>query len=146
MARRKKRKASYRRRSRKMGAAAVKNKAMDIVGIAAGAAIASIVTSKLFPNMNEKIKNAAVIGLGAFLMPRVLKGAMGENLGNGMIAAGSIGLLKNFNVLGRITDVMEVPVTFGAVEDNISLISGTDSVMAGDDLAVLAGSEEEYDY
>lgn len=144
MARRKKRKVS-RRRSRRMGAA--KGQIMDIVGIAGGAAIATILTSKLLPNLDSKIKNAAVIGVGAFLMPRVLKGAMGQNLGNGMIAAGSIGLLKEFNVIGAINDVMDVPVMVGAIDDNISLISGTDNVMAGDDIAVLAGSEEdEYDY
>ena len=143
MARRKKRKVS-RRRSRRMGAA--KGQIMDIVGIAGGAAIATILTSKLLPNLDSKIKNAAVIGVGAFLMPRVLKGAMGQNLGNGMIAAGSIGLLKEFNVIGAINDVMDVPVMVGAIDDNISLISGTDNVMAGDDIAVLAGSEEDYDY
>jgi hypothetical protein len=144
MARRKKRKVS-RRRSRRMGAA--KGQIMDIVGIAGGAAIATILTSKLLPNLDSKIKNAAVIGVGAFLMPRVLKGAMGQNLGNGMIAAGSIGLLKEFNVIGAINDVMDVPVMVGAIDDNISLISGTDNVMAGDEIAVLAGSEEdEYDY
>jgi hypothetical protein len=144
MARRKKRKVS-RRRSRKMGAA--KGQIMDIVGIAAGAAAATILTSKLLPNLDSKIKNAAVVGIGAFLMPKVLKGAMGQNLGNGMIAAGSIGLLKDFAVISGINDYMDVPVMVGAVDDNISLISGTDSVMAGDDIAVLAGQEEdEYDY
>ena len=143
MARRKKRKVS-RRRSRRMGAA--KSQIMDIVGLAAGAAAGTIVASKLFPNIDEKIKNAGVIAIGAFLMPKVLKGAMGQNLGNGMIAAGSIGLLKSFNVIGAVSDVLDVPVMVGAVEDNISLISGTDNVMAGDDIAVLAGAEEEYDY
>ena len=145
MARRKKRKVSRRRSSRKMGA--VKGQLMDIVGLAAGAAAGTIVATKLFPNMNEKLKHAGVIAIGAFLMPKVLKGAIGQNLGNGMIAAGSIGLLKNFNVIGAVSDMLEVPVMVGAVEDNISLISGTDSVMAGDNLAVLAGDDEsDYDY
>ena len=120
---------------------------MEIVGIAAGAAAAGFLsTDKILPNINGKIKSAAIIGIGAFLMPKVLKGAMGQALGNGMIAVGSVNLLKEFNVLGAIGDYMNVPVEIGAVEDNISLISGTDSVMAGDDLAVLAGAEEEYDY
>lgn len=144
MARRKKRKVSRRRSSRRMGA--VKGQLMDIVGLAAGAAAGTIVATKLFPNMNEKLKHAGVIAIGAFLMPKVIKGAMGQNLGNGMIAAGSIGLLKNFNVIGAVSDMLEVPVMVGQVEDNISLISGTDSVMAGDDIAVLAGAEEDYDY
>jgi len=145
MARRKKRKVSRRRSSRRMGA--VKGQLMDIVGLAAGAAAGTIVATKLFPNMNEKLKHAGVIAIGAFLMPKVLKGAMGQNLGNGMIAAGSIGLLKNFNVIGAVSDMLEVPVMVGAVEDNLSLISGTDSVMAGDNLAVLAGGDgSDYGY
>jgi len=144
MARRKKRKATSRRRSRRMGAA--KGQIMDIVTLAAGAAAGTIVASKLFPNIDEKIKNAAVIGIGAFLMPKVLKGATGQNIGNGMIAAGSIGLLQNLKVLGAVSDMLEIPVMVGAVDNNISLISGTDGVMAGDDLAVMAGSDEEYDY
>lgn len=144
MARRKKRKTTSRRRSRRMGAA--KGQLMDIVTLAAGAAAGTIVASKLFPNIDEKIKNAGVIAIGAFLMPKVLKGATGQNIGNGMIAAGSIGLLKSFNVIGRVSDMLEVPVMVGAVDDNISLISGTEDVMAGDNLAVLAGAEEEYDY
>jgi hypothetical protein len=151
MARRKKRKATSRRRSRRMGA--VKNQLMDAVTLTAGAVAGTIVASKLFPNIDEKIKNAAVIGIGAFLMPKVLKGAIGQNLGNGMIAAGGLGLLKSFNVIGAVSDMLEVPVQIGAVEDNISLISGTDSVMAGDrvmagdDLSIMAGvDEEEYGY
>lgn len=150
MARRKKRKTS-RRRSRRMGA--VKSQLMDAVTLTAGAVAGTIVASKLFPNIDEKIKNVAVIGIGAFLMPKVLKGAIGQNLGNGMIAAGGLGLLKSFNVIGAISDIMEVPVNIGAVEDNISLINGVDSVMAGsnsvmagDDLAIMSGSEGDYDY
>lgn len=145
MARRKKRKVSRRRSSRRMGA--VKGQMMEIVGIAAGAAAAGFLsTDKILPNINGKIKSAAIIGIGAFLMPKVLKGAMGQALGNGMIAVGSVNLLKEFNVLGAIGDYMNVPVEIGAIEDNLSVISGTDSVMAGDDIAVLAGSDEEYDY
>lgn len=140
MARRKKRKVSYRRSGRRMGA--VKSQIMDIVGIAAGAAAGRIVASKLFPNMDEKIKNVAVIALGSFVFPKLVKGGLGANIGTGMVAAGSLGLLQNFNVIGAINDVLEVPVNVGAVEDNISLISGDNSVMAGD-IPVLAGAEEE---
>lgn len=141
MARRRKKRASYKRtRSRRMGA--VKSQIMDIVGVAAGAAAGRIVASKLFPNMDEKLKNAAVIALGAFVFPRIVKGAIGANIGTGMVAAGSLGLLQNFNVIGAITDVLEVPVNVGAIEDNISVISGDNSVMAGD-LSVMAGAEEE---
>ena len=143
MARKKKR--SSRKRSRRMGATKATGQLMNIAGIAIGAVTAKIVTTKLFPNMDEKIKNAGVVALGAFLFPRLVKGAMGQNIGNGMIATGAVGLLQNFKVIQGVNDYLSVPVTMGEIDDNISVISGMDSVMAGDELAVLAGEEEDYD-
>jgi hypothetical protein len=43
-------------------------------------------------------------------------------------------------------DTMTFPVTVGEIPDNISVIAGDDSVMAGDDLSVLAGMEEDETY
>jgi hypothetical protein len=42
-------------------------------------------------------------------------------------------------------DTMTFPVTVGEVPDNISVIAGDDTVLAGDDLSVLAGYGEESD-
>lgn len=60
-----------------------------------------------------------------------------------MIAAGGAGLVGSFiPALGAIDDTMEFPVTVGEVPDNISVIAG-DEVLAGDDLSVLAGIEDD---
>lgn len=140
---RRKRKKSYSRRSRRMGAVGG-SKIMDMVAVIGGSAVAGLLTQKLFPTMDEKLKNVAVIGIGGFLLPKVVKGSMGTALGMGMVASGGLGLLKNFGVISGVDDVLEIPVSVGEIEDNISVISGNDEVMAGDDeLAVLTGDDED---
>lgn len=142
MARRKKRSApSRRRKSRKMGAIG-KSFLMDAAGLVAGAAAARILTSsgKILPNLDAKIKSAGVIALGAFL-PKLVKGSFGKSIGDGMVAAGGIGLLQATNVLGAIDQAMEIPVSVMAGDD-LSVIAG----YGEDNLSVIAGMDEEYSY
>ena len=143
MARRRK---STRRRStrrRRMGAVGKAN-ITAALGIIAGAVIGKKVAG-FIPVGDERIKNAAVLGIG-LAFPMILKGDMGKAIGNGMIAAGGAGLVGNLvPALGQMDDTMTFPVTVGEVPDNISVIAGDDTVLAGDDLSVLAGYGEEGD-
>jgi len=138
----KKRSVSRRRRS-SMGEAS--GAVMNAVGIVAGAAIGRIVANKLLPNLDSKLKNAGVIAIGAIAMPKLLKGDLGASIGAGMVAAGGIGLLSDFQVIGAIEDTLSLPMTVGNVNDNLSVIAGDDSVMAGD-VSVIAGMEDDEDY
>ena len=135
-------KRSVRRRRSSMGA--MGGGLNNVLGIVAGAAIGRIVANKLLPNIDSKIKNAGVAILGAYGMPKLIKGSFGTSIGAGMVAAGGIGLLSDFNVIGAIEDTLSLPLTVGEVEDGISVIAGDDSVMAGD-MSVIAGIEEEDD-
>lgn len=140
MAKRRKKRTSSRRRSRRMGA--VPGGIMDIVTITAGAVAGGLLSSKLLPNVDEKIKSAGLIAIGAFVFPKIVKGATGSNLGKGMAAAGALNLLKSTGVISGMEDVIEVPFAVGEVADNLSVIAGNpDSVMAGD-LSVMAGDDE----
>jgi len=142
MRRRKKRSAPARRRSsRKMGAFG-KSFIMDAAGLIAGAAVARVLTSsgKILPNIDAKIKSAAVVAIGAFF-PKLIKGSFGQSVGNGMIAAGGLGLLQATNVLGAMDDAMEIPVSVMAGDD-LSVIAG----YGQDNLSVIAGMDEEYSY
>lgn len=142
MARRKKRSApSRRRKSRRMGAIG-KSFIMDAAGLVAGATAARILTSsgKILPNLDAKIKSAGVIALGAFL-PKFIKGSFGKSIGDGMVAAGGIGLLQATNVLGAIDNAMEIPVSVMAGDD-LSVIAG----YGQDNFSVIAGMDEEYSY
>jgi hypothetical protein len=141
MARRRK---STKRRAgrRRMGAIGKRANLTAALGIIAGAVIGKKVAG-FIPVGDERIKNAAVVGIG-LAFPMILKGDMGKAIGNGMIAAGGAGLVGQLiPALGQMDDTMTFPVTVGEVPDNISVIAGDDSVMAGDDLSVLAGYDED---
>lgn len=138
----KRRKSTRRRRSsRRMGAMA-KGTFTQALGIVAGA-IAGKMVARALPIGDERIKNGAVVAAGIFF-PTLIKGDLGKAIGNGMIAAGGAGLIGNIvPALGAAEDVMEFPVTVGEIPDNLSVIAGEDSVMAGDNLSVLAGYDED---
>ena len=140
MARRRK---STKRRTmgRRMGAVGKAN-IQAALGIIAGAVIGKKVAG-FIPVGDERIKNAAVLGIG-LAFPMILKGDLGKAIGNGMIAAGGAGLVGGLiPALGQMDDTMTFPVTVGEIPDNISVIAGDDTVMAGDDLSVLAGMEDD---
>jgi hypothetical protein len=127
-----------------MGAIGKRANIAAALGIIAGAVIGKKVAG-FIPVGDERIKNAAVVGIG-LAFPMILKGDLGKSIGNGMIAAGGAGLVGNLvPALGQMDDTMTFPVTVGEVPDNISVIAGDDSVMAGDDVSVLAGFDEESD-
>ena len=142
MARR--RKSTKRRSRRRMGAIGKRANLTAALGIIAGAVIGKKVAG-FIPVGDERIKNAAVLGIG-LAFPMILKGDMGKAIGNGMIAAGGAGLVGQLvPALGQMDDTMTFPVTVGEVPDNISVIAGDDTVLAGDDLSVLAGYDEDED-
>jgi len=143
MARR--RKSTKRRSSRRRMGAVGKANFQAALGIIAGAVIGKKVAG-FIPVGDERIKNAAVVGIG-LAFPMLLKGDFGKAIGNGMIAAGGAGLVGSLiPALGQMDDTMTFPVTVGEIPDNISVIAGSDDVMAGDDLSVLAGMEEDEMY
>lgn len=142
MAKRRKKSTSRRRsRSRRMGA--VGGGLQEILIITAGAVAGNLLSSKLLPNVDAKIKNAGLIAVGALVFPKIVKGAIGSSLGKGMAAAGALGLLKETGVISGMEDTIEIPFAVGEVQDNLSVIAGDNQVLAGD-MAVLAGDEEEY--
>jgi hypothetical protein len=125
-----------------MGAIGKKANIAAALGIIAGAVIGKKVAG-FIPVGDERIKNAAVVGIG-LAFPMILKGDIGKAIGNGMIAAGGAGLVGQLvPALGQMDDTMTFPVTVGEVPDNISVIAGDDTVLAGDDLSVLAGYDED---
>jgi hypothetical protein len=90
--------------------------------------------------LDAKIKSAAVVAIGAFF-PKFVKGSLGKSIGDGMVAAGGLGLLQATNILGAIDNAMEIPVSVMAGDD-LSVIAG----YTPDNLSVIAGMDEEYAY
>lgn len=144
MAKRRK-KAHTKRRKSRVGAIGKGGSLMSSIGIIAGAVAGRLVVKSVLPSMDEKIKNVGVVALG-FVLPKFVKSDMGKSLGNGMIAAGGIGLVSSFlPAIAGVDDMIEFPVQVSGIDDGISVIAGED-VMAGDDLSILAGMDEDDDY
>lgn len=143
MARRKKRTTKRKTSRRRIGAVG-KNNIMDLVALVGGAVAGRYVAKKVLPNVDERIKNAGVVALGLFL-PKFIKSSTGKAVGMGMIAAGGLGLAGSvLTAIAGTEDTIDFPMEIGEVEDGISVIAG-DDVMAGDDLQVIAGMEDEDD-
>lgn len=142
MAKRRKKSSRRRRGGRRMGEPG--GMIQSALGVVAGAVIGRLVAKKVLPNIDERIKNAGVLVLGTLVMPRIVKGEWGKTLGAGMIASGGIGLVGTVlpGIGAMAEDSIDFPMTVGEVPDNISVIAG-DSVMAGDDLSVISGDDEE---
>lgn len=140
---RRKRKPVRRGRSRRRSLGAVGGANIQAaLGIVAGAVIGKKVAG-FIPLEDERIKNAIVLGVG-IAFPMILKGDLGKSIGNGMIAAGGAALVGSIvPALGQMDDTMTFPVQVGEVPDNISVIAGDDSVMAGDEISVLAGMDDD---
>ncbi len=89
-----------RRRSHRMGAVNLQSVGMKVAGIAVSA-FADNLARKNFTSLSPKILAAAELVAGV-MVPRFVKGPMGEGLSDGLIAVGTIGLLKQFSVISGV--------------------------------------------
>ena len=114
MARRKHKKSYRRRHSRKMsGIGALKNiDFMNIAGVVGGALVAGYANKLLgeTATKNPKAVAGGKVALGVAL-PMFMKNRLGQGLGAGMIAVGSVDLLRSFGVIAGDFDI---PVINGA--------------------------------
>jgi hypothetical protein len=150
--RRKKSKISGRRGSRKsrMGNIDFTN----ILGVVAGAVAAGYVDKVVPDTIDNKIVAGGKIALGIALPMFVKSGSMKNILGgvgSGMIAVGSIDLLKEFGVLSGAEDDEMLEISLNgdqdvlSGDDDISVING--DVLAGDDdISVINGDDEDEEY
>lgn len=119
---RKSKKVSRRRRSVSGVGSKMQSTAVAVIGIAAAAfAVAQIeklaVDSTTHePLVDPKLMAGALIGAGALVVPKFLPGALGQGLGNGLVAVGTISLLKELKVISG-TDTVDF--------SKMQLVSGT---------------------
>jgi hypothetical protein len=119
------------KRRRRIGATGGKGFGiMEAVGLVGGAAVARLLsTTDKIPGLDKldaKAKNAGILAVGYFF-PKLVKAPIGKAIGAGMIAAGGLGLFQSFGVIGAMEDTLSIPV----------------NVMAGDDLSVIAGYNDD---
>jgi hypothetical protein len=119
---------------------------MNILGVIGGAVIAGYINKLIPVTVNDKIIAGGKVALGLAL-PMLVKGK-GSNLvggiGAGMVAVGSVDLLKSF---GALNGDFDIPVINGDVlsgdvlagdvlsgdDMDIPVINGDDDFMNGDD-------------
>ena len=121
----------------------------NILGVVGGAVIAGYLNKIIPATINDKISAGAKVAIGIAL-PMLVKNPKTKQLmagiGSGMIAVGSVDLLKSF---GALSGDFDIPVINGDVlagDDDIPVINGNefgedemgDDEMSGD---VLAGNE-----
>ena len=146
-----KRRKAARRSPRRRRIGAVKGGMLgDALTVIAGAALGGV--AKKFIPGNELVKNGAVTAIGLFF-PSIVKGGMGQKLGAGMVAYGGVSLVKQFvdpsgAFIAGMADTLSIPMKVGQIDDNLSVIAGSNSVMAGtgDSLSVLAGYDDENEF
>jgi hypothetical protein len=150
--RRKKTKKAGRRRSRKtsMGNIDITN----ILGVVAGAVVAGYLDKVIPETIDNKIVAGGKIALGIALPMFVKSGSMKNILGGagaGMIAVGSVDLLKEFGVLSGTNDddMLEISLNGDqdvlSGDDDLNVING--DVLAGDDdISVINGMDDEDEY
>ena len=131
---------------RRMSGVGASSPVMQVAGLIGGAILARVasnVITKAKPDLNSKIINAAQIGLGLY-MPKLIKSQLGKDLGNGMIAAGGLGLVTSLGVINGIDVIsgMEdqefIEMTVNGIEDNTEIdfedsLNGIDVVSGIDD-------------
>jgi hypothetical protein len=127
----------------------------NILGVVVGAVAAGYLDKVIPDSIDTKIVAGGKIALGVAL-PMLVKGGDMKNMlsgvGAGMIAVGSIDLLKGFGVLGYETamgdDALEISLN-GDMDilagDDLSVIN--ENVLSGDDdISVVSGDDDEDAY
>jgi len=139
-----KRKVSGVRRRRSHSMAGID--ATNILGVIGGAVIAGYLNKIIPATVNDKLIAGGKVALGIAL-PMFVKGKMSHlvgGIGAGMVAVGSVDLLKSF---GALNGDFDIPVINGDVlagdvlagdvlsgdDSDIPVINGVDDFMSGDD-------------
>ena len=89
------------RRRRMSGVGAMGSQITGALYTIAGAVAAGAVTKFLPATMNEKLKAAVPVVVG-IMLPKYLKGNIGQGIGAGMVAAGGLKLVQSFGILNGI--------------------------------------------
>lgn len=126
MAKRKKTKAPSRRSSRRIGATG-SDMLMTVAGIAAGSLAGRLLSNSIGTKVSPTIANAAKIGVGALVVPKISSNAFIKGVGYGMIGDGAQNLLVGMGVIRGTEDIV-MPISgynesIAGLEDGIAGIA-----------------------
>ena len=126
----------------------------NILGVVAGAVVAGYVDKVIPESIDNKIVAGGKIALGIAL-PMFVKGGNMKNIlagvGSGMVAVGSIDLLKEFGVLSGTNEDEMLEISLNgdldilSGDDDLAVVQG--DILAGDDdISVVNGFDEDDEY
>jgi len=146
MAKRRK-KTSGRRKTRRSRLSGNSGALMQTLAIVGGAVAAGFLNKVIPATVNDKITAGAKIAAGLAL-PMASKNpktrAMLQAAGSGMIAVGSVDLLKSFGVLSGDFDIPTINEDVLSADD-LAVINGLGEDVLGEDLSVVNGSDDDDD-
>lgn len=119
---------------------------MRVVGISAGAIGAGFL-AKVAPNMNPKIKSAAIIVAGAALPMLSPKTKLVEYVGDGMIAQGANMIMGSFfpSLVSGPGDMMEEETYTETVSgDGDGYGTSTENILSGVDISGADDDDDEH--
>lgn len=125
--------------------------ATNIISVIGGAVIAGYLNKLIPATVNDKIVAGGKVALGIALPMLVKSGSMKNvmsGVGAGMIAVGSVDLLKSF---GALSGDFDIPVINGDVlagdvlagDFDIPVINGDEDMMSGDDDFMSGDGDED---
>ena len=109
-------------------------------GVRGGAVVAGYLNKLIPATVNDKITAAAKVGLGVALPMLVKNNKLIAGAGAGMIAVGSVDLLKSF---GALAGDFDIPVINGDILAGDVLAEQLDVINGDDDIPVINGDEDE---
>jgi hypothetical protein len=103
----------------------------NLLGVVAGSVLAGYLNKLLPATLNDKVIAGSKVALGIAL-PKFVKGSLMAGIGSGMVAVGSVDLLKSFGALSGDFDIPTI---------NGDILAG--DILAGDDdLPVINGDDD----
>jgi hypothetical protein len=115
-------------RRRKIGAIGGSDQLSTFAGALGGYVVGNIVTAKLFPTMDVKIKGAVVAAAGILLVPKIGGNSpLMKGLGVGIGVAGGAAILKSLGVISGTAAVLPlytVPALNGRGNGTTNALSG----------------------
>lgn len=132
-------KTTHRRHSRRISGLMNKDLFEKAAGAVVGFVGARMLSDKVLPTLDAKIKGAATIGIGLLVVPQVLKNKLGEGLALGFAVAGGEQILKSTGMIaGMSADYLpyrSVPQISGA---------GISETVGGQGISETVGSYKSY--
>lgn len=121
-------KTATRRKSRRVSGLFANGMLEKVGGALVGYVVAKMVSGKVLPKLDEKIKGASVAAIGLFVIPKVLKNSLGEGMAIGFGVAGGQMVLTSTGLLAGVDTFLPYNSRPFLAGMNDMAVNGTDGI------------------